>query len=527
MADTNYTAYVTRVLNAWLQDLNDGYYRANSTITGYVLGYKRTQPARNADRISVKDLGATGDGVVATDTTFVRAALAANPGRTVHVPSGVYNGTSRLLIGGPAQTAYHSLEGEGPAIYSNNTPTTPRSILNFTTGNGVLIDSQYQRTRNLAVVGTAAGGSDPTTLVVADLKRMGFALSGGAFHGGYSHHSAIDVSGFDTGFTDAGGFVAYLEMENCSVFSCVNGWAWIGAITDLHIRGGVTVDCSQYGWFQAGASRITLSDHLFETSGSASPNLAQVAVRLEDEAQLRMIACGLQDNTCYFVNRYARLELIACNPITDNKFFGSGEFIFNDSLGKAIDIPVPAPNTWTLTNVTCAATSNVSYPACYHVQSTSNAASIQMLIDIPISDWAAGIDKLAVTKGASDDVKHYVHVQWEGVFPGGFHTPPSTWSAAAGFNPGVSVFCFGAGGQDNFEVAVDSQAIAFTFVADYWERINMIFPLTWSAAALNGTIEKLRILIQFSGGAVDYTVNNLDYYMTKPKAVFYQRNVST
>lgn len=477
----------------------------------------RTMQDKARDIVNVRDKGGA-------TIALVRTALEEHRGNTVELNAEVISGSTRLLIGGTAATDYHSLKGKGPAIYSNNS-ATPRTILNFTSGHGVLIDKPYQRTENFAVIGVAQGGSDPTTRAVADLKNIGFAISGGTQHGGYSVNEDISVSGFDTGISDAGGFHAYSRLTGLRAFSNVTGFAMIGSSTDTHFSNLLAVDNTTFGWYQCGATRFSISDSLFETSGSTTATQTSAAIRLDDQSQLVLVTCGLQDDTNYFAGRDARMELIGCNPVTANKFFGPGEFIFHNSLGRAIDVPALDLNLWSLTNITEPVwTDTATYPACWLIRSTSGPASVQMFCDIPISMWGDGLDKRSISYYGTDDVRHYVHAEFEIEFPTGFHSAPTGWTAAAGFQPALQVFGFD-GSSDSFEAAVDTHAAAWTFTDNTRWRVNLIFPITWSAAALNDTISYIRMALIFSDGAtVDYSVNNLNCYITQPKITFYQRN---
>ena len=88
MADTTFVAKATTILAAWLNDINAGYYRANSAITGVTSAMYRTILAKAGDYVSVKDFGATGDGST-DDSTAVQAALSSGA-LSVYFPKGTY-----------------------------------------------------------------------------------------------------------------------------------------------------------------------------------------------------------------------------------------------------------------------------------------------------------------------------------------------------------------------------------------------------------------------------------------------------
>lgn len=93
--DTTFTSGTTITSN-WLNGVNDAINDATQDITGAV---PRTLPAKLADTVSVKDFGATGDGVT-DDTAAIQAALnfAAVNGGAVYLPQGTYKITSALQV---------------------------------------------------------------------------------------------------------------------------------------------------------------------------------------------------------------------------------------------------------------------------------------------------------------------------------------------------------------------------------------------------------------------------------------------
>ncbi len=74
---------------------------SGASLIGYIEGdsgsVARTVQSRLRDRVSVKDFGATGDGVT-NDTAAIQAALSASYGKTLLFPKGDYRVTSKLSV---------------------------------------------------------------------------------------------------------------------------------------------------------------------------------------------------------------------------------------------------------------------------------------------------------------------------------------------------------------------------------------------------------------------------------------------
>lgn len=156
------TGIGNRVKAAWLNDVNDATYRANTGITGATPS--RTLLSKLSDIISVKDFGAVGDGVT-DDHVAEQTVINAGPNIEILFPPATYlQGTTTLTIT-KNQTG---LRGGSPALRGNVTDAGP--VLKYTgTGTALLIgsnpdvnatfitDTQIQNLRLKVATNTAIG----------------------------------------------------------------------------------------------------------------------------------------------------------------------------------------------------------------------------------------------------------------------------------------------------------------------------------------------------------------------------------
>jgi hypothetical protein len=96
MTTTTFVDQTTVVAADWLNDVDAAVYQAQSGITSST---DRTAVSKFSDFVSVKDFGATGDGV-ADDTAEIQAAITACSvsGKALHIPAGTYKLTTKLTI---------------------------------------------------------------------------------------------------------------------------------------------------------------------------------------------------------------------------------------------------------------------------------------------------------------------------------------------------------------------------------------------------------------------------------------------
>jgi hypothetical protein len=145
------------------------------SFAGYHMG--AAEPVAPAERVSVKDFGATGDGAT-DDTEAILRAVAAAPGKTIFFPAGRYVVTKFI----PLTASGTALQGEGkdlttllmpvpmntifPRVYNNPTSSLATSLYSWSGGMIAMTGRGYVG-EMLTSVTTAAKRGD-TTLSVAD-----------------------------------------------------------------------------------------------------------------------------------------------------------------------------------------------------------------------------------------------------------------------------------------------------------------------------------------------------------------------
>jgi len=207
MADTTFTAKVTKILASWLNDANRRIYK---------------------DSISVKSdpYSATGDGVT-DDTAAIDAAYAACPtGGTLFFPTGTYLRTTTLVISKKIRVVFAGGKGSGASdkpssyILKKSTMTTLAIQITATdvviegggvvsstgaTGGGVSIEANGISLRDFSAIGVSsdgvgirvgkdAGGDNANSWVLDNCNSCGWGS-----HGIYIHDNAGGAANANAG----------------------------------------------------------------------------------------------------------------------------------------------------------------------------------------------------------------------------------------------------------------------------------------------------------------------------------------
>jgi len=117
-----------------------------------------------AERVSVKDYGAVGDGV-ANDTVAINVAISANPGKRIYFPAGAYKVTSTILLTGDG--ARIQGDGWGTQIFSTALNVPVISIVSpFCAIDGVALSYAGTPVAGASTINVASSAASLTNFVV-------------------------------------------------------------------------------------------------------------------------------------------------------------------------------------------------------------------------------------------------------------------------------------------------------------------------------------------------------------------------
>ncbi|HSW00033.1 MAG TPA: hypothetical protein VLI39_07665 [Sedimentisphaerales bacterium] len=182
---------------------------------------ERTTVSRLQDRMSIKDFGATGDGV-ANDYAAWASLVAAFPSArvTCDVPPGVYTCGTAVVV--PANI--HIVMDEGATIHSGASLTFNRVTAHnaFQTGPATPVSANWgsgadQLSFDYGVLTGDTGSGGNVVSYHADLVRTSQAVKSNAY-GAYGRYSEVWVDGAaaNGGFVGVGGFVYQLTNTSLS-----------------------------------------------------------------------------------------------------------------------------------------------------------------------------------------------------------------------------------------------------------------------------------------------------------------------
>ena len=200
-----------------LADLGGGFIQAG---TGAV---QRTVESKLQDVVSVKDFGAVGDGVT-DDAAAIQAAIDANPGKAILIPSGTYliNTTISVDVSG-ADAACIRLVGDGSTqtIINNQ---TGGAAFDIDSGTGAVFayDAAFENLQ-ITSVGSQAGtiGIQLDGCRFARIKNV--SITDMALHGIYGYSTAGDFTDTtqilieQSEITGCGGYGIYAQSDTTAI----------------------------------------------------------------------------------------------------------------------------------------------------------------------------------------------------------------------------------------------------------------------------------------------------------------------
>ena len=200
-----------------LADLGGGFIQAGTGAT------QRTVESKLQDVVSVKDFGATGDGTT-DDAAAIQAAIDANPGKAILIPSGTYliNTTISVDVSG-ADAACIRLVGDGSTqtIINNQ---TGGAAFDIDSGTGAVFayDAAFENLQ-ITSVGSQAGtiGIQLDGCRFARIKNV--RITDMALHGIYGYSTVGDFT--DTAqilieqseITGCGGYGIYAQSDTTAI----------------------------------------------------------------------------------------------------------------------------------------------------------------------------------------------------------------------------------------------------------------------------------------------------------------------
>lgn len=210
-----------------------------------------------AERVSVKDFGAVGDGL-ADDTGAIAAALVVlKPlGGELYFPSGTYNFTSIDL---------EDTTNNNPIRMVGSSRVGARLQHTATTGTAIRVRPDSCWIEHLTVIGAGSGtadgiylkdtsGSGPKNMSLNDVQVFDFTGGRGVINDGFANafHGLI-ITTCDIGYEDAGSgghtLMSHSFISNCTTY----GVEITGSLRHMHLD-SVNIESSPTGFFSGSAS---------------------------------------------------------------------------------------------------------------------------------------------------------------------------------------------------------------------------------------------------------------------------------
>ncbi len=360
MANTTFISKVTTIARAWLQDVNDAVYKANSSITGVTSSIYRTLLVKLSDTVNAKDLGITFDGVT-DDTAAWQAAMLVLNGKTLYLPDGALTsivtgkvtlprsikilGPSRRGIGNPG-----AMVG-GAGIKANFAGPVFEYAPGVLTSADIVLDGFTIR-GNQGTYGAGNGinitnCSDTTlrNMVISNFGTNNISTSGGNYTTLESVYSA-----------SAGNANFYIDSDHCKIKNCSSDGGVYSVFStstggsDLSIDGGSWFEGATNTGLSLAGQRTTLEQTTVnQTAGGKG--LVVGAVRFRLGAGVKILGEGTAASTTG-IDLQDKIEYTLLGPLCSGfvtaakTTAGAGQIIGGHLEGGTTGLDVTASGTF-------------------------------------------------------------------------------------------------------------------------------------------------------------------------------------
>lgn len=453
----------------------------------------------------------------------IQAAIDANPGREVFLPSGTYRCESPIVLGASG-SGHDILRGEGFPAYQTGTR------LDFIDCNGIELENAYQSIGNLWITGDKSGGAvDPETL---DFGNVGIYISGaGTTSGSASGVMNVTVEGFDTGIAtkDTSAFAgAYFILSNIVVLSCIVGYAITELTTQFNVTGGTIRNCTKHGVYTGPAlteyQSVVFVDTIIESCGTAlSPDNANAGLCIRGVCKFGMFG-GYMEQVYVFVDQACSATFRKTWLQASCRLWGQGEIDISDSAG--VQGQVISTNydvtTYTNENITVTSTNTAANPRCYRIQSTTAPGSDVRTRGLFGLTTAGNTYFNSISRlNNNQSILGWVKIQFQVKYVHPLPTALGELNDGSGF--GLNIRISGYTGFDSQANSANCDVDSFDVSDGKWHQITIIKPIRASASQyVQDTINTVQWWLDFQSG--NWDVTPLDMYTRGPTVTMYFNN---
>lgn len=457
----------------------------------------------------------------------IQAAIDANHGREIFLPSGTYRCESPIVMGGNG-FQYDIIRGEGFPAYRQGT------LINFINCNGFELVAAQQSISNLYIYGQKSGGTvDPDTLTFGN---VGIYISGpGAINGSGAGIMNVTIENFDTGVatkntTTSGWAGAYFIITNLKILYCVVGAAFCQTTTQVDWNGGQITSCTKHGLYTGpyayAYQSVVLVNVLMEVcgtdvGGAPGNSIANAGICIRGICKFGMYGGYMEEVRNVFVDQYCSASFKKTWIQNVTNFYGQGEIDPGDSMGVEGLIISDNYDVTTFTNslVTVTSTNSAANPRCYRIQSTSASGTPQIYNDYLIPNkGSVNYDAISI-QNIDKSVLFWVKVQFQVKYV----TYAPSQMGTGGTNPltpDIRAFSYTSNeSQPNNNIC---DLAAYNCSDGKWHQITQIKQIRAGSSYVNDTVNYIRWTLAL--GNNDYSGTALDMYIKAPVVTMFTQN---